>query len=775
MPLECSSCPEFSSRVRTTGGKTEATRRCISRCKSKRTELQPQKEASGSKKMPRGRRTIQLMNLPWGMKSPVSLMPMVTLLILPFLCKGLQSQFPGYELKALEAVTVQRGLCVHIPCNFTYPTSQYSAELYVYWIKNDHAGSTWRRYTRNSVAGIIVASNDKDQSIASFAGNRFQLTGNPSEGDCSFSINDVKFEDEGQYYFRIEKGTIKFSYRFSFISPHVSVTELAKPKILNLSEVVLGKSVTLICQAPGTCPWKESWSQPKISWSNLPGTTTAQNHQHSNGSWTFASGFTFTPISQDQGRALTCRVRYPAVDTTVANTISLEVVYPPQDIRITRPGHPDFSAQKEKLVVREGDTVSLLCEAQGKPIPSVTWMKKNKTLNNHMQGSKETLQLSNIKSEDAGMYQCQAENLHGSIRKNISVIVQYRPRTMTFNVTHAHRRDPALARGCPREVASGSQLTVQEGNLLRLLCKADSNPAATTSWFKEGRALEKLPDDWLELVNVKAEDQGDYRCQAQNAIASAEGFLHLLVEYAPKLSKKPQKNTTCWRKDHDILCNCSLHSKPLPQIHWQVGGMTVAENTSTADLKVSSSVQKNEVTSSLIWTGSPDGDLSIICLGNNSLGVYTMQFLLGSLKTGAGSHSALLLSGLCGALLAAVVFLLCLGLIKFYKKRKATLKAAIPEAMDSANYVNSANGGQQRANNFSLIYSNILPQGQRSPHVGTPKAAGERTPKPRQIPRPPSPSAEEPDEVHYTTVAFKSKGPPPPVEESVEYSEIRRE
>ncbi|CAI5781192.1 sialic acid-binding Ig-like lectin 10 [Podarcis lilfordi] len=619
--------------------------------------------------MPRGRRTIQLMNLPWGMKSPVSLMPMVTLLILPFLCKGLQSQFPGYELKALEAVTVQRGLCVHIPCNFTYPTSQYSAELYVYWIKNDHAGSTWRRYTRNSVAGIIVASNDKDQSIASFAGNRFQLTGNPSEGDCSFSINDVKFEDEGQYYFRIEKGTIKFSYRFSFISPHVSVTELAKPKILNLSEVVLGKSVTLICQAPGTCPWKESWSQPKISWSNLPGTTTAQNHQHSNGSWTFASGFTFTPISQDQGRALTCRVRYPAVDTTVANTISLEVVYPPQDIRITRPGHPDFSAQKEKLVVREGDTVSLLCEAQGKPIPSVTWMKKNKTLNNHMQGSKETLQLSNIKSEDAGMYQCQAENLHGSIRKNISVIVQY----------------------------------------------------------------------------------------------------------APKLSKKPQKNTTCWRKDHDILCNCSLHSKPLPQIHWQVGGMTVAENTSTADLKVSSSVQKNEVTSSLIWTGSPDGDLSIICLGNNSLGVYTMQFLLGSLKTGAGSHSALLLSGLCGALLAAVVFLLCLGLIKFYKKRKATLKAAIPEAMDSANYVNSANGGQQRANNFSLIYSNILPQGQRSPHVGTPKAAGERTPKPRQIPRPPSPSAEEPDEVHYTTVAFKSKGPPPPVEESVEYSEIRRE
>nr|XP_028598349.1 sialic acid-binding Ig-like lectin 14 isoform X1 [Podarcis muralis] len=276
--------------------------------------------------MPKGRRTRGLMSLTWEVKNPASSMVTVTLLILAFLCKGLQSQHPGYELKALKAVTVQRGLCVHIPCNFTYPTSQYSGELYVYWIKNDRAGSYIGNIWHPN-AGSVVASSDKDQSIASFAGNRFQLTGNLSEGDCSFSINDVQNQDEGQYYFRIEKGPIlKFSYHL-YILPHVSVTELAeKPKILNLSEVVLGKSVTLICQAPGTCPWKESWSQPQISWSNFPGPATAQNHQHSNGSWTFASGFTFTPTLQDQGRALTCHVYYPAVRRTVENTISLEVV-----------------------------------------------------------------------------------------------------------------------------------------------------------------------------------------------------------------------------------------------------------------------------------------------------------------------------------------------------------------------------------------------------------------------------------------------------------------
>ncbi|XP_033014632.1 sialic acid-binding Ig-like lectin 5 [Lacerta agilis] len=407
---------------------------------------------------------------------------------------GLQSQFPGYDFKALKAVTVQRGLCVHIPCNFTYPASEdlYPVKLYVYWVKNDRVES-YIRNTRHENTGSIVASSDKDQSIAPFAGNRFQLTGNPAEGDCSFRINDVQNQDAGQYYFRIEKGQIKFSYRDSYILPVVSVTELTeKPKILNSPEVVLGKSVTLICQAPGTCPWKESRSQPQISW--------------------------------------------------------------------------NFSMHEETLVVREGDTFSLLCEAQGKPIPSVTWMKNTKTQNNHIHGSKDTLQLSNIKSEDAGMYGCQAENPHGSVRKNLSVIVQY----------------------------------------------------------------------------------------------------------APKLSKKPQKNTTCWRKDNGILCNCSLHSKPPPQIHWQLDGMTVADNSSTANLKVSSSVQKNEVTSSLIWTGSPDGNLSIICLGNNSLGVYTMQFHLSSLKT---ASSELIVPLVVGLILMKVLFCFMFFFLAFWysNRRKAPL------------------------------------------------------------------------------------------------------
>ncbi|XP_061453404.1 sialic acid-binding Ig-like lectin 10 isoform X1 [Rhineura floridana] len=735
--------------------------------------------------MPKDRRAWQLMDLPWAMKNPTCLMATMTVLIPAIFCQGAGSQVSSYTLEVPDSVTVQRGLCVHIPCKFTYEDqfSTTSQELYVYWFKNDgsHHDMDPSYYSSRYVAGSLVATNDPQQTVLRSAAYRFQLTGDPAQRDCSFAINYAELQVEGIYYFRIEKGeNLRFSYLTnrdrSFISPQVSVTELTeKPKILNSSELVLGKSITLTCQAPGTCSWTHPKNWPKISWNTklIGSTGSPQNYQHSNGSWTFASGFTFTPLLEHQGKALTCRVSYPAIySKAVENTIHLDVTYPPQDIKIfvsvTRPGHSDLSRQivEEDLVAQEGDTISLLCQAQGNPYPTLIWMKSNKTLNSSTQD--QTLLLSNIQSEDAGEYQCQAKNFHGSIWKMLFMEVQYPPRTVTFSVSQARRRDPTLARDCPREVANGSQLTAQEGDSLQLLCRTNSNPPVTASWVKEGRTFKNLLDNWLNLTKLTVEDEGEYRCQVKNSIASAQGILHLYVAYAPKLSRNPHANTTCWREDNDLLCNCSLHSQPLPQIHWQVDGKIVTENSSRTNQKVSFSIQGNEVTSSLCWTGSPEGDHSIICLGKNSFGVYTTHFLLNSLKT--GSHSALLISGLCGALLAVGVFTLGLCLIKFYKQRKATSKASTVEAVDS---VDSANGGHQRANNFSLIYSNIMPSGQRAPYAGQSKAAGERNPKARQISGFPSPSTDEPDDLHYATVEFKRKGGPVPEEESVEYSPIK--
>lgn len=89
-----------------------------------------------------------------------------------------------------------------------------------------------------------------------------------------------------------------------------------------------------------------------------------------------------------------------------------------------------------------------------------------------------------------------------------------------------------------------SHLEVQQGQSLRLLCTADSQPPATLSWVLEDRVL-----SWsspvgsrtlaLEMPCVKAGDSGHYTCQAKNRLGSQQQTLDLsvLCEYA--LPKAP--------------------------------------------------------------------------------------------------------------------------------------------------------------------------------------------------------------------------------------------
>lgn len=77
-------------------------------------------------------------------------------------------------------------------------------------------------------------------------------------------------------------------------------------------------------------------------------------------------------------------------------------------------------------------------------------------------------------------------------------------------------------------------LEVQQGQSLRLLCTADSQPPAALSWALEDRVL-----SWsspmgsrslaLELPWVKAADAGRYTCQAENRLGSQQHTLDLSV------------------------------------------------------------------------------------------------------------------------------------------------------------------------------------------------------------------------------------------------------
>ncbi|XP_055092224.1 sialic acid-binding Ig-like lectin 6 isoform X11 [Symphalangus syndactylus] len=84
-----------------------------------------------------------------------------------------------------------------------------------------------------------------------------------------------------------------------------------------------------------------------------------------------------------------------------------------------------------------------------------------------------------------------------------------------------------------------SSLPVLEGQALRLLCDADSNPPAHLSWFQGFPALNATPisnTGVLELPQVGSAEEGDFTCRAQHPLGSLQISLSLFVhrEWKPE-------------------------------------------------------------------------------------------------------------------------------------------------------------------------------------------------------------------------------------------------
>ncbi|XP_067329498.1 sialic acid-binding Ig-like lectin 13 [Anolis sagrei] len=483
--------------------------------------------------------------------------------------------------------------------------------------------------------------------------------------------------------------------------------------------------------------------------------------------------------AEDEGRYLLriegdVDVKYSYVASKGYTQPYISVIDQPWDVQITWTinsiSHQEGTTGP--IVAQEGDAVTLVCDANSNPDPNLNWIKGNHDI--PMQGKEYVI--SQIKPEDAGEYQCQAKNQLGSASQTILVTVRYSPRNVTFSITRISRRDPTFSQGFPPEVAHGNKLMAQEGESLRILCQVDSNPPSSTHWIKpDGKTLKQA--NLLELTELTAEDEGAYVCRANNIIDSTQETFQLYVAYAPKLNEDPQRNATCWQQDNSFLCNCSFMAQPPPQVQWQVDGEIITEKKSKKNQKVTSLVQKNEVTSTLNWTGNLEVDHDIICIGHNFFGTYRMQLPFSALgasittESYTGSPATVLISGLCGALLGVGFFMLGMFLLKFCK-RKLSPKASCEEIVDPTN------SGYPKANNNSLIYSNILPVGQRTPHVGQPKIPRQKNVKQEQIPKIPDLTTDKADEVHYAALEFKFKNsnisPPIAEEETVEYSAIRQ-
>nr|AAI70294.1 Contactin/F3/F11 [Xenopus laevis] len=203
-----------------------------------------------------------------------------------------------------------------------------------------------------------------------------------------------------------------------------------------------------------------------------------------------------------------------------------------------------------------GSDLHWACVARGKPQPSIRWLKDGAPY------GKGDIIKRGLTLEDAGMYQCIAENIHGIIYANAELkILALAP---TFEFTPMRKK--VLA-------AKGGRVIIE--------CKPKAAPKAKFSWSKGTELLINnsrvsiWDDGSLEITNITKFDEGSYTCFAENDRGKANSTGIVSVTAATKITLAPSNADVTVGENATMQCHASHDPTLELTFIWALNGFPI--------------------------------------------------------------------------------------------------------------------------------------------------------------------------------------------------------
>uniref|UniRef100_A0A5F8G8G1 Limbic system associated membrane protein n=1 Tax=Monodelphis domestica TaxID=13616 RepID=A0A5F8G8G1_MONDO len=178
---------------------------------------------------------------------------------------------------------------------------------------------------------------------------------------------------------------------------------------------------------------------------------------------------------------------------------------------------PKISNISSDVTVNEGSNVTLVCMANGRPEPVITWRHLTPT-GREFEGEEEYLEILGITREQSGKYECKAANEVSSADvKQVKVTVNY---------------PPTITESKSNEATTGRQASLK--------CEASAVPAPDFEWYRDdtrinsanGLEIKSIEGQSLLMVtNVTEEHYGNYTCVAANKLGVTNASLILFSKY----------------------------------------------------------------------------------------------------------------------------------------------------------------------------------------------------------------------------------------------------
>uniref|UniRef100_A0A8B9SEN7 Melanoma cell adhesion molecule n=1 Tax=Apteryx owenii TaxID=8824 RepID=A0A8B9SEN7_APTOW len=336
-------------------------------------------------------------------------------------------------------------------------------------------------------------------------------------------------------------------------------TELRVYKIPEAPEItasrggisVLSRDIPQPCAPEGPLPRPAvAWEQPlsPLAEVKIPETVTRES------SWLYtvsSSLFAFV-TREDRNSVYHCTVHYwlrGQRRSVESRPVNVTVFYPAR--------HVTLQVLPSPALVKEGDDVKLVCEADGNPAPVFSFYKRESWLSHDLTSLADTnsgvLNLQDVKKNSSGLYKCQTLDLDdmGQLEKDVELVVNY-------------------IEGVNVEMEPPSPLS--EGANVKLSCNADSPVALDFQW-RDAKGRKVAEGKQLLLNNLTFETSSNFSCKVTaHSVPGLEKSKQVAVAVEGKPRIVSISSPLYVRQDEVVNLTCKAIAFPRPSVQWNING-----------------------------------------------------------------------------------------------------------------------------------------------------------------------------------------------------------